>query len=132
MAGAGLRTDRKVLRELDSAGPGHVPPSAERAMYNLSISVRDWIADLIPGYQIEKAMGNRDQPIVSCIIIFYNAELFIQEGIDSISPKPILIGNCCLSTTARSTAVQRSHAVVPECPPKKSESWNTRDMAIAA
>src|SRR5262245_32834695 len=29
-------------------------------------------------------MDNRDQPIVSCIIIFYNAEQFIQEAIDSV------------------------------------------------
>src|SRR5262245_63910942 len=29
-------------------------------------------------------MDHRDQPIVSCIIIFYNAERFIQEAIDSV------------------------------------------------
>src|SRR5262249_48506268 len=29
-------------------------------------------------------MDNRDQPIVSCILIFYNAEQFIQEAIDSV------------------------------------------------
>jgi len=29
-------------------------------------------------------MDNRDQPTVSCIIIFYNAERFIQEAIDSV------------------------------------------------
>ena len=77
-------------------------------------------------------MDNRDQSIVSCIIIFYNAERFIQEAIDSVFAQTYCDWELLLvddgSVDGSSDIAHR----IAKCIPKESKSSNMRHTAIAA